>query len=308
SSAPASPHTAGSAVSAPSGSEMMSVTVKVTFSGGASPPQKNPTVTHHTPSDSNSGSPCSPNGGPPKSTAGPDRRGSAARATGPSVMTVPPPSWAVAGGCPSAIVASGAHAHSPISASASASAPTGVRGERSMAPPAVPSAVRRVCTAMGRRPEGRLIRRCGTDSDSQVAGAIDRPAEASIAVEVELDRVPQIGAAEVGPQCVEEHHLGVRGLPQQEVRGALLPAGAHEQIDIGHVGHVEVPAHGLLGDGGRPQSPRVHLSRDAPDRVHDLQAPAVVDAHGEGEPVVAPGQLLGELQLLDDRAPQPRAA
>ena len=47
----------------------------------------------------------------------------------------------------------------------------------------------------------------------------------------------------------------------------------------------------------------------AGDRAHgvgELGAAAVVDAHGQREHVVVPGQLLGDLELLDHRPPQPR--
>src|SRR4051812_45109012 len=52
---------------------------------------------------------------------------------------------------------------------------------------------------------------------------------------------PQVAAVHVGPQHVEEHHLGVRRLPQQEVARALLAGGAQEQVDVRHVGLVQVP-------------------------------------------------------------------
>ena len=45
---------------------------------------------------------------------------------------------------------------------------------------------------------------------------------AAVSRGVQLDGVPQVAAVEVGPQPVQEDHLGVGRLPHQEVRGALL--------------------------------------------------------------------------------------
>ncbi len=46
--------------------------------------------------------------------------------------------------------------------------------------------------------------------------------------------------AEVGPQRVVEDELGVRRLPEQEVRDPLLAGGADDEIRIGELGRVEV--------------------------------------------------------------------
>ena len=45
-------------------------------------------------------------------------------------------------------------------------------------------------------------------------GLVDRAAEAPVAVEVELDRAPQIDPAEVGPERVEEDELGIGATPR----------------------------------------------------------------------------------------------
>ncbi len=114
--------------------------------------------------------------------------------------------------------------------------------------------------------------------------------------------------AEVGPQRVEEHHLGVGALPEQEVARALLAARPHEEIHVGGVGLVEVGADRALGDAVRGDAAGRGLLGDAAHGIHQLDATAVVDAHREGEAGVAGGAALGLLELGDDAAPQPRAA
>src|SRR5690606_12042329 len=48
-------------------------------------------------------------------------------------------------------------------------------------------------------------------------------AVAAVSGGVDLAGVPEVAAVEVGPQRVEEDHLRVGGLPEQEVGRALLP-------------------------------------------------------------------------------------
>ena len=65
---------------------------------------------------------------------------------------------------------------------------------------------------------------------------------------VDLARVPQMPAVEVGEQGVQEHHLGVRRLPEQEVRGPLLPRRPDEQVHVRDLRLVQVAADDLLVD------------------------------------------------------------
>ncbi len=81
---------------------------------------------------------------------------------------------------------------------------------------------------------------CGTDRVGEGA------AEAAVAAGVELARVPEMTAIEVRPQGVQEDHLRVRRLPDQEVRRALFPRRAQEHVDLGHLGVVEVLGERLL--------------------------------------------------------------
>src|SRR3712207_7661706 len=67
--------------------------------------------------------------------------------------------------------------------------------------------------------------------------------EAPVPGGVGAQRPQEVDAAEVGPVDVGEVELRVRGLPEQEAREPLLPAGADDQVGIGLATGVEV-----LGD------------------------------------------------------------
>jgi hypothetical protein len=49
-----------------------------------------------------------------------------------------------------------------------------------------------------------------------------RATETAVAAGVDLDGLPQVPAVEIGEQGVQEDQLGIGGLPEQEVRRALL--------------------------------------------------------------------------------------
>ena len=127
----------------------------------------------------------------------------------------------------------------------------------------------------------------------------------AVALGVDLDRPPQREPVDVGPQDVGEHHLGVRRLPEHEVREPLLARRAPDQVGVRELGDVEVLGEGLLVDLVGVQPAGRDLPGDRPGRVGQLGAAAVVDAHRQRQHVVVPGQLLGDLELLDHRAPQP---
>ena len=50
---------------------------------------------------------------------------------------------------------------------------------------------------------------------------------------------PAAVRAEVGPERVHEHELGVRGLPEEEVRDALLAGGADDEVGVRELRRVE---------------------------------------------------------------------
>src|SRR3712207_7288980 len=71
---------------------------------------------------------------------------------------------------------------------------------------------------------------------------------------------------------------------------------------------VQEPGDDVLVDLARIEPAGGDLAGDGRGGVGDLGPAAVVDAHGQREDVVVPGELLGDLELLDDAAPQPGTA
>src|SRR5204863_9179689 len=114
------------------------------------------------------------------------------------------------------------------------------------------------------------------------------------------DRPLEMLLAEVGPQRVDEHQLGVGALPQQEIADALLAAGTDQQVGIGHAGGQQLALEQALVDLLRRQLARRHLAGKIAGRLHDLVARAVVDADVDVDAGVAAGALLGVGDIGDD--------
>src|SRR5688572_47006 len=113
-------------------------------------------------------------------------------------------------------------------------------------------------------------------------------AEAAAAAGVRRQGRLEISRREVRPVAFDEHELGVRELPEQEVRDAQLARGADEQVGIGHLGGVEVRGEDVLVDLPRLDSGLDELAR----RLDDLGPPAVVERDPEAE-----ARVLGRLPL-----------
>src|SRR5215475_442572 len=86
-------------------------------------------------------------------------------------------------------------------------------------------------------------------------GIRHRAAEPPVPCGVYLARVPQVAAVEVGPERVEEHQFRVGGLPEQEVRQALLAGRPDEQIHIRNTGFVQVAGEKAFVDLVRTDFP-----------------------------------------------------
>ena len=68
----------------------------------------------------------------------------------------------------------------------------------------------------------------------------------------EVSQGPQkVDPAKGRPVDVDEHELGVGGLPQEKARETRLAAGTDEKIGIGKVGRVHVTSQTLGVDVGR---------------------------------------------------------
>src|SRR5688572_9053189 len=66
--------------------------------------------------------------------------------------------------------------------------------------------------------------------------ALDRDAAETPLATLEIqNRFVQVALAEIGPQHRRDVQLGVRDLPEQEVRESLLAGGANQQVGIGRV-------------------------------------------------------------------------
>src|SRR5690606_19823262 len=101
--------------------------------------------------------------------------------------------------------------------------------------------------------------------------SVDGTAEAAVAARVDLDRIPEVPAGEIGPEGVEEDHLRIGALPEHEVARALLPRAADEEVHIGQLGLVQVALDGLLADPGRLEPARGDLLGDALHGIRDLR-------------------------------------
>src|SRR5262249_18609252 len=89
-------------------------------------------------------------------------------------------------------------------------------------------------------PTGALGRRCA--SRGSRAGRPGRRSEAPEATRAALvlgHRAVEISGGEVGPEDRQDEELGIRDLPEQEVREPVLAARPDQEIGIGHTGGVE---------------------------------------------------------------------
>src|SRR5687767_6161021 len=112
---------------------------------------------------------------------------------------------------------------------------------------------------------------------------VDGSPESAIAIEIDPDRVPELSPREIWPERVEEDELGICRLPEEEIGRALFTARSHEQIDVWHVGLVEPLLDQPLGHRRGSEAPCGDVLADRTHRVHELDAPPVVDAHRECE-------------------------
>src|SRR5687768_359960 len=93
-----------------------------------------------------------------------------------------------------------------------------------------------------------------------VSGFLDQWVEGSAGAaiaprptEIFLNRRIEIVLVEIRPLALEEDELGIGALPEQEVRDALLAAGADQQIGIRHVRGQQETRESLFVELIRPQ-------------------------------------------------------
>src|SRR5258708_4837916 len=81
------------------------------------------------------------------------------------------------------------------------------------------------------------------------AGALTADAAIATFAPAELgDRLLEMLLAEIGPQRVDEHQLGIGALPEQEIADPLLAAGPDQKVGIGHAGSEQFALEQILVD------------------------------------------------------------
>src|SRR5262249_11404584 len=141
-------------------------------------------------------------------------------------------------------------------------------------------------TRLGRSPDREAVESslAGNGALSFTAsrsGACHQPAEPALAAPIFGDRRLERATVEIGPIGRNEYEFAVGGLPHQEIRQALLAAGADDEVWIGQVGRVEMLAEEFGGDVARRQISARHLHGDALGGTRDFLAAAIVEGDHE---------------------------
>src|SRR5258705_9499975 len=110
------------------------------------------------------------------------------------------------------------------------------------------------------------LRRSRFDVGSELRGG---EAESTLAGRVLVEALVQVVAAELGPQDVDEDQLGVRDLPQHEVRDPLLAARADEEVERGQPGGRQVAGEALDVDVVGAERAGLGIARDRTHRTRD---------------------------------------
>src|SRR5262245_25540347 len=141
----------------------------------------------------------------------------------------------------------------------------------------------------------------GVSSTTLVSSATSHPTEAPVTTLVVGDGAIEVGGPEVRPERRSHPQLGIRDLPQQEIRDPHLAAGADQQIGIGHAFGVERAADVGLRHRIRRQLTPLHATREDAKGVQELVAAAVVERHQQREARVV-ARLAGDvLEAAADR-------
>ena len=123
------------------------------------------------------------------------------------------------------------------------------------------------------------------------AGLGHNSAEAPLAVTKLSDAARKFGFIKIRPEGIDEHHLGIGALPQQEVAHPLFAAGADQQIGVGQTSRPQMGIDGFFRDITHCQITGLYPSGDALRGVKDIIAPAVTERDRETESEII-GRLL----------------
>ena len=110
------------------------------------------------------------------------------------------------------------------------------------------------------QPPTRITQHAGPDTawNARCRGrrAADGSAISPLAPWNSRNRLVQMLLAEIRPQRVDEHQLGVGALPEQEIADALLAAGADQQVRVGHARRQQLAARSAPRRCRRPRARR----------------------------------------------------
>src|SRR5262249_30296834 len=115
-------------------------------------------------------------------------------------------------------------------------------------------------TATGARTTAERMRSVRASGLPALSGRAITPLAAMKLAEGPLE----VRLGEVRPERVDEHELGIGGLPQQEIAQPLLPAGPDDQVGIGHVRREQVALEERLVDPSGIEGARLGGLGDAP--------------------------------------------
>src|SRR5215475_8130085 len=106
------------------------------------------------------------------------------------------------------------------------------------------------------------------------------------------DRLLQMLLAEVRPQRVDEHQLGIGALPQQEIADPLLAADADQEVRVGHARRGQTGFEQRLVDVAGIEPPGLGFLRPGARRGSDLLPSAIAEGDRQVDLGVEPRQLL----------------
>src|SRR6516164_7951287 len=121
----------------------------------------------------------------------------------------------------------------------------------------------------------------------------DQSAETPLTPTVFGDCTLKCGAIEIGPIDRHEDELAISCLPEQEIRQALLAAGADDYIGVRQIRLVKMTRQELRRDVIRRKAARKHFESEPPRCARDFLPRAIIESNDEHQTVVAHGQVFG---------------
>src|SRR6188508_2682147 len=155
-----------------------------------------------------------------------------------------------------------AHSHAPISTSTVTSQTVATGGSPSITPSSTAASTMAVSTRSLSTARSLLRLRA-------------RQAETALATRERDERVFEVLNAEIGPQRLADVKLGIREIPEKEVADAVITARADEEVGVGHVAQLQLPAKTAFVDRVDGQRAAGHLRRETSRCLHDVPTSAV---------------------------------